>query len=201
MGWRGLLVDRAVESQATSLFTLIKSASKIYLLSFVSFSLSGLFSPVFCASLATLNDNKPSVSLSEQGEITEAMVIQAMAASQAKSPLIHADALRVWEKFKSGRIEPNYSYYFWGRNLINWLQKEGRIKIKSENSVAQVFAILEEKKMISADAKLVLTRFVWENFKRLEELSPEEKAMPHYREEQKRIFVENLNEVETQDNK
>ncbi|WP_156956607.1 hypothetical protein [Candidatus Odyssella acanthamoebae] len=191
----------AVESQRSNLFTLIKSAGKIYLLSLASLSLFALLSHGLCASSSNPTDDKPGVSASEQIEVTDTVVMEAMAASQAKSPIIHADALRVWGKFKSGRIEPNYSYYFWARNLIIWLQKEAKIKIDSEDTVAKVFAVLHEKKLISTDAKLVLTRFVWENLKRLEDLSPEERAMPQYREEQKRIFVENLNEVEKQDNK
>ncbi|MBW8308109.1 MAG: hypothetical protein K0M45_00450 [Candidatus Paracaedibacteraceae bacterium] len=194
-------LPEAVESQRSTPFTWIKRIGKIYLLSLTFLSLFALFSPGFCSPLPTTNVD-PSLRLeSAQGEVNRTVVMKAIAASQAKSPTIHADALRVWGKFKSGSIEPNYSYYFWARNLIIWLQKEANIKVDSAETVARVFAILQEKKMISADANSVLTRFVWGNLKLLEVLPPEERAMPHYREEQKRIFVENLNEVETQDNK
>jgi hypothetical protein len=136
-----------------------------------------------------------------QQDITGSLVMKAIDESRAKSPDIHNDALRVWKNFKSGRIKPNVSYYFWASDLIFWLEKEGEVEFASEEKVAKVFTILKDKELISPDAEKVLTEFVWGKFQRLKMLTPEERAMPQYRQELERIASENLNEVEQQDKK
>lgn len=129
-------------------------------------------------------------------EITAEMVREVLSASKKQAPWIHADALKVWGNFRSGSIEPNYSYYFWARKLIIWLQKSYNIRFNSYEKVSAVFSALSRNKLISEDAENVLTRFVWQNLQRWENLAPAEKAMPQYRYEEKTIFIENLNEVD-----
>lgn len=145
--------------------------------------------------------NKTTSEATEQQEITESLVMKAIDESKTKSPDIHNDALRVWKKFESGRVKPNVSYYFWASDLILWLEKEDTIEFGSEEKVAKVFTILKDKELISSDAEKVLTEFVWGKFQRLKMLTPQERAMPQYRQELERIASENLNEVEQQDRK
>lgn len=179
--------------------TRMKNLLKLFLLSLFSFMVLGTLNSRASAYNGS-QSNDPISQISESDGVTEVDVMQAMDASKKASPGLHNDALRVWEKFKSGRVEPNYSYYFWGRNLILWLQKHSNIKFDSQESVAEVFSILHDKKLISADAESVLARFAWKNIERMDNLSLKERAMPQYRIEKKRIFIENLNEVNTQDN-
>lgn len=93
--------------------------------------------------------------------ITVADVDAALAYQKKEYPHIHADALRVWSNFKSGKTEPNYTYKFWARDIVLWLRKERGLSFESEAKVGQVFRILQEKGCISKDAAILLTQNVW----------------------------------------
>ncbi|WP_029448062.1 hypothetical protein [Candidatus Odyssella thessalonicensis] len=174
-----------------------KPLAKLPLLSFCALMLLiTLSTSAVCNSSANSSATPSSSSDNPAPEITEAMVMEALSASKKQAPWVHADALKVWGNFQSGSIEPNYSYYFWARKLIIWLQKNYNIRFNSYERVSAVFSALSRNKLISEDAENVLTRFVWQNLQRWENLAPEEKAMPQYRHENETIFIENLNEVD-----
>jgi hypothetical protein len=147
-------------------------------------------------SAPALSDQKSTPADQEDAGITDAKVMAELKKFKKEFPRLHADALKVWKQFRSAHGEPNYSYYFWGRNLILWLEKDDKIKIDSEAKVKKVFETLEKHQLISADATTVLTRFAWESVHRLEKMPPAEQIMPQYRPELKHIFEDHLNKVD-----
>ncbi len=108
-----------------------------------------------------------------------------------RSKKLHEDALRVWKSYKPGD-KPNYSYYFWARNIIFALKKKYKVALNSKDDVAAVFKIMADEKYISKDAVDVLSHFVWENLERRAGMSPLEKIMPDVRREKENITVDQL---------
>lgn len=85
----------------------------------------------------------------------------ALAALKKQSPLVQEDSLRVWKNFKSNSKPINYTYRFWGRQLILWLKEEKKMIFKSEMDVGKVFKVLYHKGLISANAVIVLMVDAW----------------------------------------
>lgn len=141
------------------------------------------------------SENPPAASADKQSNsVTQESVKEALAASALKAKTIHQDALRVWKKYKTGS-KPNYSYYFWGRKIIFWLQKNKSIKFDSLGSVKSVFTIMENDQQISSDAVAELSKFVWDNIERRKDLPQDQLAMPDYRIEKDKISIDQLNEA------
>lgn len=99
--------------------------------------------------------------LLEDKIMTVADVDAALSYQKKYYPDIHRDALRVWKNFESGKTEPNYTYKFWGRDIILWLRKERGLSFESEMKVGDVFKILYSKGYISKDSAILLTKNVW----------------------------------------
>jgi hypothetical protein len=77
-----------------------------------------------------------------------------------KAPDVQKEALRVWKNYKAGG-KSNFTYRFWGRSVIEWLQKNKGMAFKSARDVEKIFLILWHKKLISYDAVRVLTTDSW----------------------------------------
>lgn len=95
-------------------------------------------------------------------------VEDALAYSKAHVGILHTDALKVWKNFQKGISDPHYSYRYWARDIILWLQKEHQYAFKSMADVAQVFDVLRDKNLISADAAVVLSADSWSYLVHLE---------------------------------
>ena len=79
----------------------------------------------------------------------EAAVEEALRAMKKNSPQVHEDSLRVWKNFSSKSRPVNYTYRFWGRSIILWLQDEKKMAFQSEEQVGEVFKVLWRKGLIS----------------------------------------------------
>lgn len=90
----------------------------------------------------------------------EKAVKKALDQSQKKAPSIHEDALRVWKHFKQHSPQPHWSYRSWGHNLVELVRKQD-IVLDTQASVADVFGILYEMKLISKHAVFVLAVETW----------------------------------------
>lgn len=78
-----------------------------------------------------------------------------------RSPDVHADSLRIWKNFKAGRADPHYTYRYWGRDIVLYLQNSKGYTFDSQMKVAQVFGILLKQGIINKDAAHVLSVNVW----------------------------------------
>ncbi len=133
----------------------------------------------------------PPTTQQESKSLEQQDVIKVVDDLAKRSEKIHEDAVRVWKSYKIGD-KPNYSYYFWARNIVFALKKKRKVAINSQNDVAAVFKIMADEKYISKDAVDVLSHFVWENLERRAGMSPLEKIMPDIRREKENITVDQL---------
>jgi hypothetical protein len=96
------------------------------------------------------------------------IVEEALTALKNESPQVHQDALNVWKKFESRSKTINFTYRFWGRHLISYLQEEKNVLFDSEEKVGEVFKVLWKKKLISKNAVVVLMVDCWSHLVYLE---------------------------------
>ena len=96
------------------------------------------------------------------------VVEEALQVVQKESPQINTDALNVWKKFQSNSRAINYTYRFWGRRLILWLQDQKKVIFDSEEKVGEVFKVLWAKGLISKNAVVVLMVDSWSHLVYLE---------------------------------
>jgi hypothetical protein len=118
----------------------------------------------------------------------EAAVDEALKAMKKNSPQVHEDSLRVWKNFSSKSRPVNYTYRFWGRSIILWLQDEKKMAFQSEEQVGEVFKVLWRKGLISQNAVVVLMVDAWSHLvylegapsweKKVENRNPQGGAMP-----------------------
>lgn len=141
-----------------------------------------------CSAFAHLSDNLYYhfiVQAETAQEVTIADIEAALADQKKKCPHLHEDALRVWKNFKSAKTDPNYTYRFWARDIVLWLQKNRGLSFNTEEKVAKVFMILFEKEIISKDAERLLTNDVWSFLIYREGMPERERRLPLYDRSQK----------------
>lgn len=109
---------------------------------------------------ASLETNKPDLTSQDDPKLVKA-VEEALEAFKKNSPIVHEDSLRVWKNFKSSSKPVNYTYRFWGRQLILWLKENKNMVFHSQTDVGNVFKVLYHKNLISANAVIVLMVDAW----------------------------------------
>jgi hypothetical protein len=109
----------------------------------------------------TSRDANKANSVAEDDPKLVKAVEEALVALNKQSPVVQQDSLRVWKNFSSTSKPVNYTYRFWGRQLILWLKEEKKLVFKSETDVGKVFKILYHKGLISANAVVVLMVDAW----------------------------------------
>lgn len=109
----------------------------------------------------TANMTKEPSHLIENEEQLEKDIDAALDDLKKKSPQVHEDAIRIWKNFKAGKSDPHYTYRYWGRDIVLFLQNTKGYTFDDEMKVAQVFGILLKKNLINKDAAHVLTINVW----------------------------------------
>lgn len=95
------------------------------------------------------------------GLATSKDVDDALKGMKVKAPGITSDALKIFKNYKAGQGDLHYTYKFWARDIILWLRKNRDLAFNSEAKIMEVFRIMNEKKLISNDAVVLLTSSVW----------------------------------------
>lgn len=137
-------------------------------------------------------ENQTEMNQADKAEDSEpdftAAVEEALNVIKRGSPQVHEDSLRVWKNFSSSSKPVNYTYRFWGRQIVLWLKEEKKMAFQTKEEVGEVFKVLWRKGLISKNAVVVLMADVWSYLvylegtpsweKRSEEGNPKGRVVP-----------------------